>query len=153
MSAVIVACTRLMPRQASRIRISLREALADALPLLSRVDGDLPDEQRIVVFRRAVTRDPANAVVIRLGDGAGICEMSALQQIAVERVVIERTDIADQPIDCHAIGFGRTPELDRLCLGSGIAVDGGREIAGRDITEQHKVETEPCYLDRRNNKG
>src|SRR3546814_18105451 len=55
-----------------------------------RMHRDLPDEQGVGLFRRQIARNPAERPSGKLPKGGGVGEMRAMQQVAIQRIVIER---------------------------------------------------------------
>ena len=53
-------------------------------------DGDLPHEERAGILRRNIGRDPSEDLTVFLGQHAGLGEVGALQEVAVERISVQR---------------------------------------------------------------
>lgn len=71
------------------------ELLCQSLSLPHSAHAYLPDKQRGLLVRGNVARHPANDLIVAFSDRAGGREMAALQQIAVERVVVQPWRLAD----------------------------------------------------------
>src|SRR5690606_5324441 len=59
-------------------------------------DADLPDKVRIRMLGRDIARQPTHDLAIDLGDRTGRSEMAALKQIAVHRIVVERSRVSHE---------------------------------------------------------
>src|SRR5690606_1454254 len=57
-----------------------QHALGQALAACLFVDCDLPDKQRVLLFRRNIGGDESDQVVVHFSGDAGICKVRALQQ-------------------------------------------------------------------------
>src|SRR3546814_2239503 len=88
------------------------QALADAAAASLRMYCDLPHEEGIRLLRRQIAGDPSDRPAVDLGEGAGAGEVRALQQVAVEGVVVQRRDAADQGPDACAISLVRRSVVD-----------------------------------------
>jgi len=72
--------------------------------------GHLPDEQRVRPVGHKVTGDAANDLTVLFGNDGRRGEVVTLEQVAVERVFVERGTLADQPVNSSAIVDCRNPE-------------------------------------------
>src|SRR3546814_5726511 len=77
-----------------------------------RMHRDLPDEQGVGLFRRQIARNPAERPSGKFRKGAGVGEMRALQQVAIQRVVIERLNAADESPDRWTVCLLRAAIMD-----------------------------------------
>src|SRR3546814_7880034 len=103
---------------------------------------DLPHEEGIRLLRRQIAGDPSDRPAVDLGEGAGAGEVRALQQVAVEGVVVQRRDAADQGPDACAIRLARRSVVDGgAALGAG-RIDGSIQLHGRSLqrSEEHTSE-------------
>lgn len=87
-------------------------AARQALATPAGRDRDLPDEQRARIGRWTMTRNPADRTPRRLRDDALLCEMLALDEIAVTGISIERRTGRDQCRDGGTVGRTRTTQMD-----------------------------------------
>lgn len=81
------------------------ELPSQPLSLPRNAHAYLPDKQGGLLVRGDVAGHPAKDLVVAFSDGAGGCEMAALQQIAVERVVVQPWCLADHLPHAHAVAF------------------------------------------------
>ncbi len=63
------------------------------------VDCDLPDEKMIGLAGDDVSGSPARDAAPNFGDNAGLREVAALQQVAIERILVERRTGGDKVVD------------------------------------------------------
>src|SRR3546814_18367699 len=92
---------------------------------------DLPHEEGIRLLRRQIAGDPSDRPAVDLGAGAGAGEVRALQQVAVEGVVVQRRDAADQGPDACAIRLARRSVVDgAAALGAG-RIDASNQLPGQ----------------------
>ena len=74
------------------------------------MDRNLPDKQDILLLGRDVAGDEANQIAIHFGSDRRIGKMRALEQIAVDRILVQWLALADQFVNPAAVLALRFPE-------------------------------------------
>ena len=96
------------------IQQRIDHARGEALAARRLGDRNLPDKEAVGLCRRAIAGDPTQDLPAPLDNDARVREMSALQEVAISGIAVERCAVCDQTGDRRTIRGPRPSQLERF---------------------------------------